>query len=143
VSRWAVLAARNLLRHGRRTFLTGSIVVVDERSCVVDLAAVLTRFCADEACGKTIPCRIGLRRLAEIGARICEGEPRGDEIGRLTDLSLDVAASALCDHERKATLSMLSVVRYFRDELDAHLLRNACPAGICHPKADTRAGTVS
>jgi NADH:ubiquinone oxidoreductase subunit F (NADH-binding) len=122
---------------------SGSIVVLDQHTCVVDLAATLTRFCADEACGKTIPCRIGLRRLAEIGARICEGEPRGDEIGRLTDLSLDVAASALCDHERKATLSMLSVVRYFRDELDAHLLRNACPAGICHPKADTRAGTVS
>ena len=122
---------------------SGSVVVLDQNTCVVDLAAVLTRFCADEACGKTIPCRIGLRRLAEIGARICEGQPRGDEITRLTDLAADVAASALCDHERKATLSMLSVVRYFRDELDAHIVRNACPAGICHPKADARAGAVS
>ena len=122
---------------------SGSIVVLDQHSCVVDLAAVLTRFCADEACGKTIPCRIGLRRLAEIGARICEGQPRGDEIGRLTDLSLDISASALCDHERRATLSLLSVVRYFRDELDAHLLRNTCPAGVCQPKAETRAGAVS
>ena len=122
---------------------SGSIVVLDQHSCVVDLAAVLTRFCADEACGKTIPCRIGLRRLAEIGARICEGQPRGDEIGRLTDLSLDISASALCDHERRATLSLLSVVRYFRDDLDAHLLRNTCPAGVCQPKAETRAGAVS
>ena len=122
---------------------SGSIVVLDQHTCVVDLAAVLTRFCADEACGKTIPCRIGLRRLAEIGARICEGQPRGDEIGRLTDLSLDISASALCDHERRATLAMLSVVRYFRDELDAHILRNTCPAGICQPKAETRAGAVS
>ena len=122
---------------------SGSIVVLDQHSCVVDLAAVLTRFCADEACGKTIPCRIGLRRLAEIGARICEGQPRGDEITRLTDLSSDIAASALCDHERSATLTLLSVVRYFRDELDAHLLRNTCPAGICQPKAETRAGAVS
>jgi NADH-quinone oxidoreductase subunit F len=122
---------------------SGSIVVLDQHSCVVDLAAVLTRFCADEACGKTIPCRIGLRRLAEIGARICDGQPRGDEIGRLTDLSLDISASALCDHERRATLALLSVVRYFRDELDAHILRNTCPAGICQPKAETRAGAVS
>jgi NADH:ubiquinone oxidoreductase subunit F (NADH-binding) len=122
---------------------SGSIVVLDQHSCVVDLAAVLTRFCADEACGKTIPCRIGLRRLAEIGARISEGQPRGDEIGRLTDLSVDIVGSALCDHERRATLALLSVVRYFRDELDAHLLRNSCPAGICHPKADARVGAVS
>jgi NADH:ubiquinone oxidoreductase subunit F (NADH-binding) len=122
---------------------SGSIVVLDQHTCVVDLAAVLTRFCADEACGKTIPCRIGLRRLAEIGARICEGQPRGDEVTRLTDLAADVTASALCDHERRATLALLSVVRYFRDELDAHIVRNTCPAGICQPKADARAGALS
>ena len=112
---------------------SGSIVVVDERSCVVDLASVLTRFCADQACGKTIPCRIGLTRLAEIGARICEGQPRGDDIARLTDLSADIVASRLCDHERRATQPLLSLVRYFRDELDAHIDRSACPAGVCHP----------
>jgi NADH:ubiquinone oxidoreductase subunit F (NADH-binding) len=122
---------------------SGSIMVLDQNSCVVDLAAVLTRFCADEACGKTIPCRIGLRRLAEIGSRMCEGQPRGDEITRLTDLSADIVGSALCDHERRATLALLSVVRYFRDELDAHLLRDTCPAGICQPKAGARAGATS
>lgn len=122
---------------------SGSIVVVDQSGCVVDLASVLTRFCADEACGKTIPCRIGLRRLAEIGARICEGQPRGDEVTRLTDLSSDIVESALCDHERRATLALTSVVRYFRDELDAHIVRNTCPAGICQPKAVARAGAVS
>jgi NADH:ubiquinone oxidoreductase subunit F (NADH-binding) len=122
---------------------SGSIVVIDQHSCVVDLAAVLTRFCADQACGKTIPCRIGLRRLAEIGARICEGQPRGDEVARLTDLSVDIVGSALCDHERRATLALTSVVRYFRDELDAHIVRNTCPAGICQPKARARAGAVS
>ncbi len=122
---------------------SGSIVVIDQHSCVVDLAAVLTRFCADEACGKTIPCRIGLRRLAEIGARFCDGQPRGDDVTRLLDLSHDIVESALCDHERCATLALQSVVRYFRDELDAHILRNSCPAGICHPKAETRAAAVS
>jgi NADH:ubiquinone oxidoreductase subunit F (NADH-binding) len=122
---------------------SGSLVVLDQHSCVVDVATVLTRFCADQACGKTIPCRIGLRRLAEIGARICEGQPRGDEIARLTDLSVDIVGSSLCDHERRATLALLSVVRYFRDELDAHIIRNTCPAGICQPKAEARAGAVS
>jgi len=122
---------------------SGSIVVVDERSCLVDLASVLTRFCADQACGKTIPCRIGLRRMAEIGARFCEGQPRGDEIERLTDLSADIVASRLCDHERRSTLPLLSLVRYFRDELDAHIVRSTCPAGICQPMAASRAGTAS
>ena len=122
---------------------SGSIVVIDQHSCVVDLAAVLTRYCADQACGKTIPCRIGLRRLAEIGARICEGQPHADEIARLTDLSADIVGSALCDHERRATLALLSVVRYFRDELDAHIVRNTCPAGVCQPKAAARARPVS
>jgi NADH:ubiquinone oxidoreductase subunit F (NADH-binding) len=122
---------------------SGSIVVVDERSCVVDLAAVLTRFCADEACGKTIPCRIGLRRMAEIGARFCDGQPRGDELTRLADLSADIVASGLCDHERRATLPLLSVARYFRDELDAHIVRNTCPAGVCQSLARPRIGAVS
>ena len=122
---------------------SGSIMVVDERSCVVDLAAVLTRFCADEACGKTIPCRIGLRRMAEIGARFCDGQPRGDELTRLTDLSADIVASGLCDHERRSTLPLLSVARYFRDELDAHIVRNTCPAGVCQSLARPRIGAVS
>jgi NADH:ubiquinone oxidoreductase subunit F (NADH-binding) len=117
---------------------SGSIVFVDQHTCIVDLAAALTRFCADQACGKTIPCRIGLRRLAEIGARLCEGQPRGDEIARLTDLSVDIVASALCDHERRATLPLLSLVRYFRDELDAHLLHSACPTGTCRMPAAPR-----
>jgi len=122
---------------------SGSITVIEQGACVVDLAAALTRFCADQACGKTIPCRIGLRRMAEIGARICAGEPRGDELTRLADLSADIVDSALCDHERRATLALRSVVRYFRDDLDAHLLRNECPAGICHPAANAPAGAVS
>ena len=117
---------------------SGSIVVIDQTTCLVDLAAVLTRYCADEACGKTIPCRIGLRRMAEIGARICEGQPRGDELTRLADLSTDIVASSLCDHERRSTLSLLCIVRYFRDELDAHLINSTCPAGTCQMMAVSR-----
>lgn len=112
---------------------SGSVIVVDDRACVVDLARLLTRFSADEACGKTIPCRIGVRRIAEIGERLSAGTSRGGDVQLLEDLCADVVGSALCDHERLATLPMLSSLRYFRDELDAHLLRGECPAGVCRP----------
>ncbi len=122
---------------------SGSILVADERACVVDLATLLTRYCADEACGKTIPCRIGLRRLAEIGQRAASGHARPTDPALLADLSADIVASALCAHERAATNPLTSVLRYFRPELDEHLLRSACPAGVCHPIGVTPAGTAT
>jgi NADH:ubiquinone oxidoreductase subunit F (NADH-binding) len=112
---------------------SGSIVLADDRACVVDLARLLTRFCANEACGKTIPCRIGLRRVSEIGDRVATGLPKPTDVQLLTDLSADIVASALCDHERLTTLPLTSGMRYFRPELDEHLLHGSCPAGVCHP----------
>ena len=114
---------------------SGSVVIADDRSCVVDLALLLTRFSADEACGKTIPCRIGLRRLYEIGDRIATGRPKPTDADLLGDLAHDVAASGLCDHERLATLAFTSGMRYFRSEIDDHILRSSCPAGVCQPIA--------
>jgi NADH-quinone oxidoreductase subunit F len=119
---------------------SGSVIVVDDRACVVDLARLLTRFSADEACGKTIPCRIGLRRIAEIGERLSAGTSRGGDLDLLADLSADIVGSGLCDHERLATLPMMSGLRYFRSELDAHVLRGECPAGVCSP---TRLGATA
>ncbi len=121
---------------------SGSVVVADDRTCVVDLARLLTRFCAGEACGKTIPCRIGTRRLSEIADRVVEGLPRPTDPELLTDLSEDIVASALCDHERLTTLPLSSGMRYFRSELDDHILRSTCPAGVCHPIA-VAAGAIS
>ena len=114
---------------------SGSVVVADERACIVDLARLLTKFSADNACGKSIPCRIGLRRLYEIGDRIAAGTPKPTDPALLGDLAHDIAASALCDHERLATLPFTSAMRYFRSELDDHLLRSTCPAGVCTPIA--------
>jgi len=116
---------------------SGSVVVADDRACSVDLARLLTRYCAGEACGKTIPCRIGTRRLVEIADRIVDGRPRPTDPTLLADLSADIVASALCDHERLTTLPLTSAMRYFRSELDDHILRSACPAGVCHPIAVT------
>ena len=121
---------------------SGSVVVADDRACIVDLARLLTRFCAGEACGKTIPCRIGTRRLVEIADRVVDGRPRPTDPQLLEDLSADIVASALCDHERLTTLPLTSGMRYFRSELDEHIVRSACPAGVCHPIA-VAAGAIS
>ena len=120
---------------------SGSVVVADDRACVVDLARLLTRFCSSEACGKSIPCRIGTRRLVEIADRVTTGVPRPTDLQLLADLSSDIVESALCDHERLATLPLTSGMRYFRSELDDHLLRSTCPAGVCRPIAVTAGAT--
>ena len=120
---------------------SGSVIVADERACVVDLARILTRFCADEACGKTIPCRIGTRRLSEIGDRLAAGTSRAGDLDLLADLAADIVGSALCDHERLTTLPLVSGMRYFRAELDEHLERGSCPAGVCHPIAMAASAT--
>ena len=119
---------------------SGSVVIVDDRACVVDLARLLTRFCADEACGKSIPCRIGVRRLFEIGDRFATGTAKPADPALLEDLAADIVGSALCDHERLSTLPLTTGMRYFRSEVDEHLLRGVCPAGVCRPIAAPPAG---
>ena len=95
---------------------SGSVVVVDDRTDLVELVGVLTRFCANEACGKTIPCRIGTKRLAEIVARREDQLVRPTDPQLAVDLAADIVASALCDHERLATLPLTSGMRYFESE---------------------------
>jgi NADH:ubiquinone oxidoreductase subunit F (NADH-binding) len=114
---------------------SGSVVAADDRACVVDLARILTSYCATEACGKSIPCRIGTRRLVEIADRAVEGRPKPTDMQLLEDTAADIVASGLCDHERLATLPLASGMRYFRSELDDHLLHSSCPAGVCRPIA--------
>ncbi len=106
----------------------------------MDLGRLLTRYCADEACGKTIPCRIGLRRLAEIGGRIAGGVARPTDAQLAMDLGADIVASGLCDHERLATGPILTGLRYFRDEYDQHIAGGTCPAGVCSPAEPALAG---
>ena len=97
---------------------SGSVMVVDDRTDLVELVGVLTRFCSGEACGKSIPCRIGTKRLAEIVARREAGLARPTDGQLATDLAHDIVASALCDHERLATLPLTSGMRYFGSQFD-------------------------
>jgi NADH:ubiquinone oxidoreductase subunit F (NADH-binding) len=121
------------LREAGATLGSGSVVVADDSACSVDLGRLLERFASDEACGKSIPCRIGLKRLVEIADRFAAGHQRPQDRDLLVDLSADVIGSGLCNHERLAPDPLLTGLRYFASEYDAHLDEGRCPAGVCHP----------
>lgn len=112
---------------------SGTIVVADERSCLVDMATLMERYLSDESCGKTIPCRIGVRRLYEIGQRATKGLSRPTDPELLRDLASDVRDGALCGLEYCAPNPLLSGMRYFSQEFDDHFVRGSCPAGVCMP----------
>ena len=95
---------------------SGAMLALDQSVAIPELATMLTRWCADEACGKTIPCRIGTRRLAEIGQRFVDGLASPADADRLQKLAADVSDSALCAHEALAPSPLLTGVRYFASE---------------------------
>jgi NADH:ubiquinone oxidoreductase subunit F (NADH-binding) len=97
---------------------SGSLVAVDDRTDLLELVGVLTRFCSNEACGKSIPCRIGTKRLAELVSRREDGLLRPVDTELAADLAHDIVESALCDHERLATLPLTSGMRYFGSAFD-------------------------
>jgi NADH:ubiquinone oxidoreductase subunit F (NADH-binding) len=112
---------------------SGTLLGLDESACIVDVATLMTRYLNDEACGKTIPCRIGTRRMAELGAAMCSGRVRPSDADLLADLSQDVRDAALCGLEADASNPLLSGMRYFAPEFEDHIRRGHCPAGVCQP----------
>jgi NADH-quinone oxidoreductase subunit F len=98
---------------------SGSILAVGSETSIVELATLLTRYLSDESCGKTIPCRIGLRRLAELGDGLCTGLCRPSDQGLIRDLSADIRDGALCGLEAGGINPLLSGMRYFAHEFDA------------------------
>lgn len=112
---------------------SGTLLALDESACIVDMATLMTRYLSDEACGKTIPCRIGTRRMAELGSAFCSGRVRPGDEALLEDLSRDVRDAALCGLEADASNPLLSGMRYFAPEFEDHLERGHCPAGVCRP----------
>jgi NADH:ubiquinone oxidoreductase subunit F (NADH-binding) len=112
---------------------SGTVLVVDGSACIVELATLLERFMSDESCGKCIPCRIGTRRLTEIGERFIGGRPRPNDVQLLGDLAADVRDGSLCGHGITAPNPLVSGMRYFAAEFEDHILRSTCPAGVCTP----------
>nr|WP_170294566.1 NADH-quinone oxidoreductase subunit NuoF [Heliomicrobium gestii] len=110
---------------------SGGLIVMDERDCMVDIARFYLEFTQDESCGKCTPCRIGTRRLLEIITAITEGKGEMDDLDRLEELGRDIREASLCGLGQTAPNPVLSTLRYFRHEYEAHIREKRCPAGVC------------
>lgn len=110
---------------------SGGLVVMDETTCMVDVAKFFLNFTQAESCGKCTPCREGTKRMLEILTRITEGEGREGDIELLENLANTIKQTALCGLGQTAPNPVLSTLRYFRHEYEAHIKDKRCPAGVC------------
>ncbi len=110
---------------------SGGVIVMDEKTCMVDMARFFMEFIQDESCGKCTPCREGTRRLLEILVKICEGRGEPGDIEALEELSQVIRSSSLCGLGQTSPNPVLSTLRYFRDEFEAHIYDKKCPAKRC------------
>lgn len=110
---------------------SGGLVVMDETTCMVDLARFFLTFTQNESCGKCTPCREGTKRMLEILTRITEGEGQEGDIETLERMAKSVKNTSLCGLGQTAPNPILSTLRYFRDEYEAHIKKKWCPAGVC------------
>ncbi|MCX7779498.1 MAG: NADH-quinone oxidoreductase subunit NuoF [Negativicutes bacterium] len=110
---------------------SGGLVVMDETTCMVDVAKFFLNFTQAESCGKCTPCREGTKRMLEILTRITDGEGREGDIELLESLAYNIKNTALCGLGQTAPNPVLSTLRYFRDEYEAHIHAKRCPAGAC------------
>jgi NADH-quinone oxidoreductase subunit F len=110
---------------------SGGMIVMDEDTCMVDVARYFIAFLTDESCGKCVPCREGLRQMHKILTRITEGEGKEGDIETLEDLSQTAIEASLCALGKSAPNPFISTLRYFRDEYEAHIKEKRCPALSC------------
>ncbi len=110
---------------------SGGMIVMDEDNCMVDIAKFFLEFTVDESCGKCTPCRIGTRRMLEILQRIVDGKGEDGDIEKLEELAQTIKATSLCALGQTAPNPVLSTLRYFRDEYEAHIYEKRCPAHHC------------
>jgi NADH:ubiquinone oxidoreductase subunit F (NADH-binding)/(2Fe-2S) ferredoxin/Pyruvate/2-oxoacid:ferredoxin oxidoreductase delta subunit len=110
---------------------SGGMVVMDEGSCMVDVAKYFLNFLQDESCGKCVPCRLGIDRMLEIITDITEGRGKPEQLDLLEELAETVSETALCGLGKTAPNPVLTTLRYFRNEYEAHIREKKCPAGVC------------
>ena len=110
---------------------SGGMIVLDEDNCMVDVAKFYMEFICDESCGKCTPCRIGTKRLLEMLTKITEGNGTMEMLDEMEQLCYEVRDGALCGLGQTAPNPILSTLRYFRDEYEAHILEKKCPAHVC------------
>jgi NADH:ubiquinone oxidoreductase subunit F (NADH-binding)/(2Fe-2S) ferredoxin len=112
---------------------SGGMVVVDDTTCMVDFAKFFLAFTAQESCGKCVPCRVGSQRMLEVLERITAGEGEPEDIDLLERLADDIIEGSLCQLGGSAPNPVLTTIRYFRDEIEAHVVEKRCPAHVCRP----------
>jgi NADH-quinone oxidoreductase subunit F len=110
---------------------SGGMVIMDESSCMVDIARFFLEFTAEESCGKCTPCRVGTKVMLEILERICDGKGKMEDIETLEILSKTIIDAALCGLGKTAPNPVLTTLKYFRDEYEAHIIDKRCPAMVC------------
>jgi NADP-reducing hydrogenase subunit HndC len=110
---------------------SGGLIVMDEDNCMVDVARYFLDFTVDESCGKCPPCRIGTKRMLEILERIVSGNGKEGDIEKLESLGRNIKNASLCGLGKSAPNPVLSTIKYFRDEYEAHIKEKRCPAGHC------------
>ncbi len=110
---------------------SGGLIVMDEDSCMVDIAKFFLEFTVDESCGKCTPCRVGTKRLLEMLDNITKGKATLEDLDRMEELCYYIKKNALCGLGQTAPNPVLSTLRYFRDEYVAHIVDKKCPAGVC------------
>ncbi len=110
---------------------SGGLVVMDEDTCMVDVAKFFLNFTQSESCGKCTPCREGTKRMLEMLTAITDGKGKEGDIEKLERLAKSIKAGALCALGQTAPNPILSTLRYFRDEYEAHIYEKRCPAGVC------------
>lgn len=110
---------------------SGGMVVMDERSCMVDIAKFFLGFTADESCGKCTPCRVGTAILLKKLTELTEGKGKPGDLEILENISRTIISSSLCGLGQTAPNPVLTTIRYFRDEYEAHIYDKKCPAGVC------------
>jgi NADH-quinone oxidoreductase subunit F/NADP-reducing hydrogenase subunit HndC len=110
---------------------SGGLVVMDEDTCMVDVAKFFLNFTQSESCGKCTPCREGTKRMLEMLTAITEGKGQDGDIEKLEKLAKSIKAGALCALGQTAPNPILSTLRYFRNEYEAHIYDKKCPAGVC------------
>ncbi len=110
---------------------SGGLIVMDEDTCMVDIAKFFLEFTVDESCGKCTPCRVGTKRLYEILDKITRGQATMEDLDKLEELCYYIKNNSLCGLGQTAPNPILSTLRYFRDEYIAHIVDKTCPAGVC------------
>jgi NADH:ubiquinone oxidoreductase subunit F (NADH-binding)/(2Fe-2S) ferredoxin/Pyruvate/2-oxoacid:ferredoxin oxidoreductase delta subunit len=111
---------------------SGGLVVMDETDCMVSIARYFLAFTQQESCGKCTPCRVGTYRMLEIMDRIVEGKGEPEDLDRLQELGEWIQKTALCALGQSAPNPILTTIRHFRDEYEAHVIEKRCPAGVCY-----------